>query len=411
MPFSYRWFCLSAFYGFVFFFLIFVHFPFHFFPYQYSISEFLFLDFVQWVGALFHTDLLPDYGFSSDSVSMYLLAGILAIGAVLFAVIGQCLKWPFLKKPAFYLWLDRFFLAYLSLIWIRYGFEKVLKHQFYMPEPNILYTPFGKLDPDILFWSLMGSSYSYNLVLGLIELLAGTFLLFRNTRFPGLLLSVVILAQILIVNLCFDISVKLFTAFLILLTIVLLRSKLRPLYLFLFRFQFLEVKDHSLSWPNKKLNYGFKTFFFLLLLFEGLSPFLVSGNWNDDLSQRPFLHGAYEVTQNTTGKFPVKRFFVHRDGYLIFQMENDEMDDYRLQVNLSEHTLICTDNEGKFWPFSFQCSTLDNGLMISSLDTLRPLQLKAKAIDWRTLPALSSSFHWTMEDHFSETTSLTGKRQ
>ena len=409
MPCSIHRFCLSALYSFAVLFIVFIPFPFHFFPNQHSISEFLFLDFVRWIGALFHTDLLPGYGFSSDSASMYLLTGILATGASFLAVVGHGIKGSILQRPALYAWLDRFFLAYLTLIWFSYGFEKVFKHQFYLPEPNILYTPFCKLDPDILFWSLMGSSYSYSLVLGGTELLAGAFLIFRNTRFTGLLLSLVILAQILTVNLCFDISLKLFTVFLILVTLILLRSKLRSLFLFLFRNQFLEVKEHILQWPKGGLRHGCKALFFLLLLFEGMSPFWASGNWNDDLVPRPYLHGAYEVTNNETSTFQIKRFFVHRDDYLIFQMEDDEMKDFQLLVNRGENTLICKDNDGKTWPFSFQFSTTETVLLINSLDPLRPLQLKGKALNWRSLPALSPSFYWTMEGHFSDSTQLSGK--
>ena len=38
---------------------------------------------------------------------------------------------------------------FLALQLLQYGFDKVFKHQFYLPEPNTLYTPLGLLPPDL----------------------------------------------------------------------------------------------------------------------------------------------------------------------------------------------------------------------------------------------------------------------
>lgn len=406
---NFQWFCLFAVYGFALLFLVFVPFPFHYFPFQAALSDFLFKDLIEWIAVFFKPELSVENGFSSDSMAMYILSGLLAFGAVLVVIFVGLANGSVLKNPKLYAWMDRIFIAYLSLIWFRYGFEKVFKHQFYLPEPNILFTPFGNLDPDILFWSFMGTSYSYNLILGFLELLAGTFILFKTTRFAGLLLSLVILIQVLAINLCFDISLKLFTTFLLLLVLLLLRSKIEPLYLFLFRNQFRPVKEYTLQWPFGWVKAVLKTLFVFMLLFENIAPYAATANWNDDLSQRPFLHGAYEVAKGSNKRFPVKRFFIHRDGYLIFQFENEEMEDFRLRINPGENELICIDNQNMEWHFSYQFSARDSVLMIESLDSLQPLQLKAKSINWRKLPALSPSFHWTMEGHFSDSTTISEK--
>jgi hypothetical protein len=88
-----------------------------------------------------------------------------------------------------------------------------------LPEPNLLFTPLGQLDKDILYWSTMGSSYGYNLFLGCTELLTGVLLFFRKTRAIGALAAVFICANIVAVNFSFDISVKLLSSFLLLLSL------------------------------------------------------------------------------------------------------------------------------------------------------------------------------------------------
>ena len=50
-----------------------------------------------------------------------------------------------------------------------YGVQKLLMQQFFTPEANTLYTPLGRLDKDILFWTTMGLSRGYNIFLGVVE--------------------------------------------------------------------------------------------------------------------------------------------------------------------------------------------------------------------------------------------------
>ncbi|WP_435522525.1 hypothetical protein [Chryseobacterium indoltheticum] len=97
---------------------------------------------------------------------------------------------------------------YISIVLIKYGFDKIFQTQFPEPEPNILFTRFGNLDKDILFWSTIGTSKIYNIIMGSIELFSGILLWFRRSRFLGLLLAIICLAQIFIINISFDISVK-----------------------------------------------------------------------------------------------------------------------------------------------------------------------------------------------------------
>lgn len=120
--------------------------------------------------------------FSSDSLSMYLLIAflfILAIGLSFFR---------FQKKYAQII--ESIFPVYLALILFKYGFDKVFKAQFYLPEPNILFTRFGDLDKDILFWSTMGTSYSYSIILGFIEIGVALLLLISRTKKIGAIFSV-----------------------------------------------------------------------------------------------------------------------------------------------------------------------------------------------------------------------------
>ena len=132
-----------------------------------------------------------------------------------------------------------------------YGFNKVFKIQFYIPEPNTLYTPLGQLSKDILFWSSMGSSHSYNLFMGLVEILPALFLLFRRTRMLGAVISFTVLLNVLMINFGFDISVKILSSFLLFLSLVILAPYAKKLFSFFFQVN-NKVPSSTLSFEVEK---------------------------------------------------------------------------------------------------------------------------------------------------------------
>lgn len=239
------------------------------------------------------------------------------------------------NKPYF----STFIAYYLALQLFRYGWDKVFKHQFYQPEPNILFTPLGDLDKDILYWTVMGRSYSFSVFGGLMEVIPAILLLFRPTRLLGAIIAFGVMLQVVMINMGFDITVKCLSSFLLLLSSFLIYPHIPQLIAF-----FLKGKPAQLSFSDSLpfSKYPTKWYFLLkysliaLILLETLYPFLLSNNWNDDNVPRQPYHGAYQVEnfwlngdslscENTK---TWKRVFFHRKSYFIIQNQQDKMQDY-----------------------------------------------------------------------------------
>jgi hypothetical protein len=272
-----------------------------------------------------------------------------------------------------------------------------------MPEPNLLYTPLGKLDKDILFWSTMGSSYSYNLFMGLLEVIPAFMLLFRRTRTLGLIISFGVLVNVLAINLSFDISVKLFVCFLLSVILFLLIPTLKPIWQVLMQKEAFTVHPQNL--PSYLDTYFFwKIILMILITCEAISPYTRSGNFQDDLARRPPLHGAYEVlsfgngqeTSISTGP-TFKRLFIHRDGFLVFQDQQDEMIDLKMNLDPENRRLELTDYEGHTTYGTYHESANDSMLLIKIDQNGQSLSIHTKQLDWRKLPLLQSHFHWTVD--------------
>jgi hypothetical protein len=227
---------------------------------------------------------------------------------------------------------------------MRYGANKLFKWQFYSPEPNILYTRFGKLDHDIRYWSTMGTSYSYSVFMGIAEIIPAILLLIPKTRLVGLLISVGVFTNVLAVNIGFDIEVKGLSSFLLLLSLIGLIPYRKRLAVIFGNSNTDKIPPLSFNVENTPFWKRFiQTLGIVFIFSETLYPYIQSNNWNDDLAPRPLLHGAYKSISHTSERPTYNYVFFHRKGYLILQDSAENNIDFNMQVFQKQHTIILTD--------------------------------------------------------------------
>ncbi|RYY64133.1 MAG: hypothetical protein EOO12_10485 [Chitinophagaceae bacterium] len=369
-----------------------------------------------WQLASFQQHLLPGvFGsglYSSDSPQQAALYGALAAAALLLALLLRPL---FLKKPGALQLLQFVLTAWLAAVLARYGADKVFKTQFYLPEPTTLYTPLGFLDKDILYWSTIGTARPYNLFLGGTEVLAAGLLLWRRTRRAGLLLALTVLVQVLAVDLCFGIGVRLFSGFLLLLTLLLLAPDARSWIAFLKGEAVAARTDASpktealpethmvrlgethmvhLGETHMVRLYGrwMRVWVLGVIALEALWPALRSGNWNDDVAARPPLHGAWAVLEQAPeaqGGLPrAQRLLVHRAGYFVLQDSLERLHPHPYNYDSARQLLNIGFERGDWRSYRCRFRHGDSLLLLfGNADSTVPL-LRARALDWRALPAL-----------------------
>lgn len=312
--------------------------------------------------------------FESDTYGMFtLFAFALLLGIISEKLVGFILrKWNLEGKRVLQLVLSGILFFFL----MKYGWDKLVKMQFYLPEPNTVYTPLGQLSKDIAFWSVTGSSYSYNLFLGISELLVALLLLFNRTRFFGSILSIVTFTQIVWINYSFDISVK-GLAFTLLLASLLLSLSYLEKWKQIFGFPTtipIESSKHTIPRIVKWI-------FVLLILIECCYPTFKSGNFNDDTAKRPLHHGAYEIIGNPT----FKKVFIHRRGYIILQSFNDQFIDFKaVQTNNGNWRIVDTN---KHLAIQLNWRKEIGEIVINSSN------YKLKSLPYRSLPLLKNDVH------------------
>lgn len=142
------------------------------------------------------------------------LAGI-TIGVISYFVIkSHELK----TKVVYCLWvLIRYF---LSLVFLSYGFIKIIGLQFYtsLSQLDMKLIDLSKSDMGVA-WFFFGHSNSYEMFLGWGETIAALLLLFRRTSILGASFLLAIVTNIVAVNYWFDVSVKINSTYFLLMTL------------------------------------------------------------------------------------------------------------------------------------------------------------------------------------------------
>ena len=369
---------------------------------------------IRYVGVfVLRLDRSSVYDIISDSTGMYIHAALLFIVSILVALISYFIS-PLAthKQRCYYELYVRGISYYVSLQLLIYGFDKLFKHQFYLPEPNILYTPLGHLSKDILYWSTIGSSYSYSVFSGVIEIIAAIFLLFKSTRKLAALLAMGIMIHVMVINFGFDISVKVYTCFLLYLTILLSYPTIKKMVVLFVLNKPVDIEKNELAHPtnSKKIVYYLcKALVIGCLFWEGLYVHVVTHNFNDDKAPRPFLHGAYNVecmikngdtlTPVLSNKEYIKRIFIHREGYLITQLMNDEMQDYKLEYDTAHQFLTLSSPDMTSLKVHYKQTTKDSILILKTKIGNDSTTIITKLIDISKLPLMQPYFHWTADEY------------
>jgi hypothetical protein len=367
-------------------------FPFYILPDLGGIISDIFIPINDFWGKLIGLRVNGPFYIVSDSTGLYLHLITLTVISIFSSLIWSL----FFKTNSFKLqyWFHTSVAYYLALILFKYGFDKVFKHQFYFPEPNTLFTPLGQLSPDILFWSSMGTSYSYSIFSGLIELLPAALLLFKKTRLLGGIIATAVLTNVVMINFGFNISVKLYSVFLFFLSLIIITPNFKNLVLFFTTNKVASQKIQEVTYSSKMqlLIYALaKALVISILLLESLGGFFAIQNFNDDNFPKPYLHGAYSVENNQETTNDIKRVFFHRKQYFITQSEDDQFRSYKLKFSENTSELILIDELEKSNKLSYLYDDEIMVLFLSGMLNGKKIKLKLNKENLTDLPILKKS--------------------
>jgi len=203
-------------------------------------------------------------------------------------------------------WLRIFIRYNLIMALIGYGVVKVFCLQMVFPSLSQLATPLGDLLPMRFSWLFIGYSNEYQFFSGLMELLAAFLLFFRGTSAFGAVVSAAVFSQVAVMNLSYDIPVKIFSMQLFISSVVLMIYERKRLLSFILNRPSAPSDIYDVAFRERWLR-------ILRLFFKyGLTVFLLGMSLYNVREQKSFMK-ASATGPIPKGVYDVKVFALNRD--------------------------------------------------------------------------------------------------
>ncbi len=370
---------------------------------------------VRWVGArVFGVDITVRPNGSGDTTWNYV-----QVFCFLVLASAATLAWTLLDRkrgsyPRLFQGLRVWVRYYLASVMFLYGVVKVIPTQFPPPTLDRLVQPFGDASPMGLLWTFMGASTGYNFFTGCGELLGGLLLTTRRTTLLGALVCVGVLSNIVALNFCYDVPVKLFSCHLLLMAFFLIAPDLRRLAdLFLLGrvagpFEFRPFLP-GWKWTGRAAAV-LRTL--LVAGWLGVSVHESYDFWRQrtDPAARSVLYGIWEVENFKVDGRPLdrgdpgrwKRVIFDFPSMLALQHANDSRERYRLALDADARTLTLTRFDDKEWKSVLTyAGPDDSALSLKGTFGGKEVQANLRRADEKTFRLVSRGFHWVNEYPFN----------
>ena len=270
--------------------------------------------------------------YSSDTFWGYTI--VICLFLIAFVV---ALVWSLFDKkksyPVFIYLLHTLARYYLGFTLISYGTSKVFGYQFFIPDWGLI-TDLSELGPNHVLWSFMASSKSYQFFGGLMEIIPGILLLFKRTSLLGALFAIPVLVNVLMLNIGYNVALKLVLFHLIVFALFILAPDIKRLINF---FWLNKAVPRSQTPPtigpkNKWIYYTLKFAVILFIVFTDVKYAMERTSSKPNLVEGTVL-GMHKVEQfhltNEILSKPYstywKKFAIYPNNQILVQFINDSI--------------------------------------------------------------------------------------
>lgn len=301
----------------------------------------------------------------------------------------------------------------LAIALLRYGWSKVFPIQFGPPSDERLISSYGDSSPMGLLWTLMGSSPPYRVFSGILEVVAGFLLLPRRTATLGALLAVAVMVNVLALNLCFDVPVKLYSAHLLFMAGLIALPEARRLFAAVALGRAApaaRVRELSASQRGRRAVLGVKLLAVSALLWN-LGAELYAELRGEGAPAEPSIAGLWTVErfERDGAEVPLlvseadvwRRFAVSPWGSVTLRRMDDSSVRYFAEVDEEHHTLalrVLGARHAEPWVLAWERDAPDRLRLTSVSPSLVVDLRRAQA---RSFLLTSRGFRWISEESFN----------
>jgi hypothetical protein len=292
---------------------------------------------------------------------------------------------------------------------------KVIQSQF--PPPNLarLVEPYGDSSPMGLLWTFMGASHAYNIFVGSAEMLGGILLIIPPLATLGALVAIGTMGHVFILNMAYDVPVKLFSFHLIIMAAFIVLPDARRLANFFVLNRRVEPAVVRPLFKRRKLNIGMVCLQ-LLLLAGFISTSLVQARegLNELRGQalEPALRGIWSVDEFTVdgqARPPLmtdagrwRRVILEYSNRLSVQFMDKPQQRYSVKLDTKSKTITLTQREKPDWKATLAYESPQQDMMVfrGQVDG-REVEAIMHRKDPSQFLLTNRGFHWINEYPFN----------
>jgi len=328
------------------------------------------------------------------------------IGTIIWTLLDRKRK----DYKALYYWIRVLVRYYLFYTMMDYGLSKVIKVQFHYPSLYRLVQPFGNSSPMGLEWTYMGYSSTYNYFAGCAELLGGFLLLSRKTTTIGALVCLAVMTNVFMVNISYDVPVKLLSFNTILMCLFLLGKDIQRLINFFILNRTAPASDLSFPHFKRKFRYSLlaiKLFLIVSLVWLFASDALFYYRRFGDNAPKPPLYGIYYAEtfmRNNAAVPPLQtdtsrwnRLLIAVNGYAEIQVMNDSAQSYHFKIDTLTQTAALYPYSDTLNKSRFNYVVDPPYLTLTGKMGSDSVFIKLKRFDENRFRLVNRGFHWVSE--------------
>ena len=371
---------------------------------------------IAWVGrTMLHVQVdtgIPNPGNGSKDTTFNWVQLLCYVGFALIAT----LIWSVLdRKRPNYERLQRWFWLYLrftlGITMIQYGGAKVFPAQFPPASLVTLLEPFGEMSPMHLLWSFMGASALYTFFAGAAEVLGGVLLLIPRTTTLGALISLGAMANVLALNLGYDVPVKIGVSNLVVESLILLWPDLRRLVEFFFLNRRVEPAPDRSPFRSLRMNriaVALQILFAVVLVGNDVyHSHRAIAELNQARRTTP-LYGIWSVEEFTLDgqlrpallgdSLRWQRLIVEEDGLTALQPMSGGLNYFLMKVDPAKKSLVLGKPNDWKWraEFSYENPQPDRLILRGQFDG-QPMTATLQRMDDSKFLLINRGFHWVNE--------------
>jgi hypothetical protein len=285
-----------------------------------------------------------------------------------------------------------------------------------MPFPYLarLLEPYGNFSPMAVLWSSIGAARSYEIFAGCAETLGGILLLTPLTTTLGALVCLADMIQVFMLNMTYDVPVKLFSFHLILFSLFLLVPDARRMIDFFFTDRAAAPSPQYTLFRSARANrlaVVLQVAFGLYLIGMGIYSGIDAWSRYGGARPKSALYGIWNVDEMSvdgqlrsplfTDKDRWRRVIFDFPAFTSFQRPDDTFTGYGSAINEKDHMIGLTKPADKNWKASFTYvrPAPDQLLLNGSMDG-HQVQMKLKLLDRDKFMLVNRGFHWINEYPF-----------